>query len=91
MAVTNRHQMMLEARALDAKDIRAVISMAEEFGAGSELMRSVDLVNENQKTVLAAKIASQPGADIEADRIAAVAKIGENIQIRRFVRFQVGS
>ena len=44
------------------KDIRAVISMAGEFGAGSELMRSVDLVNENQKTVLAAKIASHyPG------------------------------
>ncbi|MFM7539169.1 MAG: UDP-glucose dehydrogenase family protein, partial [Planctomycetota bacterium] len=44
------------------KDIRAVVSMAGEFGAGSDLMRSVDLVNENQKKVLGAKVASHyPG------------------------------
>jgi elongation factor Ts len=38
---------------------------------------------------IAKKIASQPGADIEADRIAAVQKIGENILIRRSDRVEV--
>jgi elongation factor Ts len=38
---------------------------------------------------LAAKVASSPGADLEADRVAAVAKIGENIQVRRAQRLEV--
>jgi elongation factor Ts len=38
---------------------------------------------------LAAKVASQAGADLEADRVAAVARIGENIQIRRTQRLEV--
>ncbi len=38
---------------------------------------------------LAAKVASSPGADLEADRVAAVAKIGENIQVRRSQRLEV--
>ena len=38
---------------------------------------------------LAAKAASQPGADLEPDRVGAVAKIGENIQIRRATRLEV--
>ncbi len=38
---------------------------------------------------LAAKVASQAGADLEADRVAAVARIGENIQIRRSQRLEV--
>ena len=40
-------------------------------------------------TELAAKAASQPGADFEPDRVGAVAKIGENIQIRRATRLEV--
>jgi len=40
-------------------------------------------------TELAAKSASQPGADLEPDRVGAVAKIGENIQIRRATRLEV--
>jgi elongation factor Ts len=38
---------------------------------------------------LAAKAAAQPGADLEPDRVGAVAKIGENIQIRRATRLEV--
>lgn len=38
---------------------------------------------------LAGKVAGAPGVDLEADRVAAVAKIGENIQIRRSQRLEV--
>jgi elongation factor Ts len=37
----------------------------------------------------ASKVASQPGGDLESDRVAAVARIGENIQIRRTHRIEV--
>ena len=48
--------------------------------------------NEGFKTAcdeLARKIASQPGVDLESDRVALVAKIGENIQVRRHARLEV--
>lgn len=38
---------------------------------------------------LAGKIAADPKVELEADRIAAVARIGENIQIRRHQRLEV--
>lgn len=38
---------------------------------------------------LAIKVASDPTADLEADRVGAVARIGENIQIRRHQRLEV--
>jgi len=38
---------------------------------------------------LATKVAASPGADLESDRVAAVAKIGENIQVRRSQRLEV--
>jgi len=38
---------------------------------------------------VARKVATDPGADLEADRIAAVAKIGENVILRRHERFEV--
>ena len=38
---------------------------------------------------LAKKVATTPGTDLEPDRIALVAKIGENIQIRRHARLEV--
>ncbi len=38
---------------------------------------------------LAAKIASDANTDLEADRVSAVARIGENIQIRRHQRLEV--
>lgn len=38
---------------------------------------------------IARKIATDPGVDLEADRVAAVQKIGENVQIRRSDRVEV--
>lgn len=38
---------------------------------------------------LAAKVAADPAVDLEPDRVAAVARIGENIQIRRHQRLEV--
>ena len=38
---------------------------------------------------LAKKVATTPGVDLESDRVALVAKIGENIQIRRHARLEV--
>ena len=38
---------------------------------------------------LATKAASQAGVDLEPDRVAAVARIGENIQVRRVTRLEV--
>ncbi len=38
---------------------------------------------------LAKKVATTPGVDLETDRVALVAKIGENIQIRRNARLEV--
>lgn len=38
---------------------------------------------------IARKIATQPGIDLESDRVAAVQKIGENVQIRRSERVEV--
>jgi elongation factor Ts len=38
---------------------------------------------------VAKKLAANPGADLEADRVAAVAKIGENIRISRNQRLEV--
>ena len=38
---------------------------------------------------LAKKIAGNPGADLEPDRVVAVAKIGENVRIHRHTRWEV--
>src|SRR5207244_849777 len=38
---------------------------------------------------IAKKLASNPGADVETDRVAAVARIGENIRITRHERLEV--
>lgn len=38
---------------------------------------------------IAKKIAAEPNADLESNRVAAVQKIGENIQVRRFERIEV--
>ena len=72
---------------------QAVLS-GGQVGALIEVNCETDFVARNDSfkafvTELAAKAASQPGADIEPDRVGAVAKIGENIQIRRATRLEV--
>ena len=39
---------------------------------------------------IAHKLANDPGVDLETDRVAAVAKIGENVKVSRHERFEVG-
>jgi len=39
---------------------------------------------------IARKLANDPGVDLETDRVAAVAKIGENVRVSRHERFEVG-
>jgi len=72
---------------------QAVLS-GGQVGALIEVYCETDFVARNDSfkafvTELAAKAASQPGADLEPDRVGAVAKIGENIQIRRATRLEV--
>ncbi|HRI14743.1 MAG TPA: translation elongation factor Ts [Verrucomicrobiota bacterium] len=79
----------------EAKDgLIAQAVLNGRVGALVEVNCETDFVarNESFKTFcndLAAKVASNPEADLEADRVAAVAKIGENIQIRRNQRLEV--
>jgi elongation factor Ts len=72
---------------------QAVLS-GGQVGALIEVNCETDFVARNDSFKafvgeLAAKAAAQPGADLEADRVAAVAKIGENIQVRRATRLEV--
>ena len=72
---------------------QAVLS-GGQVGALIEVNCETDFVARNDSfkafvNELAAKAASQPGADLEPDRVGAVAKIGENIQIRRATRLEV--
>ncbi len=72
---------------------QAVLS-GGQVGALIEVNCETDFVARNDSfkafvNELAAKAAAQPGADLEPDRVSAVAKIGENIQIRRATRLEV--
>jgi elongation factor Ts len=72
---------------------QAVLS-GGQVGALIEVNCETDFVARNDSfkafvTELASKAASQPGVDLEPDRVGAVAKIGENIQIRRATRLEV--
>jgi elongation factor Ts len=65
-----------------------------QVGALIEVNCETDFVARNDSfkafvNELATKAASQAGADLEPDRVAAVAKIGENIQVRRVTRLEV--
>ncbi len=80
----------------DAKE--GVIAQAILPGAKTGLLLEVncetDFVakNDSFKAIcddIAKKLAVNPNADVEADRVAAVAKIGENIKISRHHRFEV--
>ncbi len=80
----------------EAKDglIAQAVLNGGKVGALVEVNCETDFVarNDSFKTFcneLAAKVAADPSVDLEADRVAAVAKIGENIQIRRQQRLEV--
>ena len=80
----------------EAKDgtIAQAILPGAKVGVLVEVNCETDFVakNDSFKTFcddIAKKIAATPGVDLEADRVAAVQKIGENILIRRSERLEV--
>ena len=86
------------AKKADREAKEGVIAQAilpgAKVGVLVEVNCETDFVAKNEEfrafcDEVARKIAEQPGADLEADRVAAVQKIGENIQIRRHERIEV--
>ena len=82
-----------DREAKDGTIAQAILSGAK-VGVLVEVNCETDFVAKNDSFKafcedIAKKIANQPGADLEADRIAAVQKIGENILIRRSERLEV--
>jgi elongation factor Ts len=80
----------------EAKDgiVAQAILPGAKVGVLVEVNCETDFVAKNESfkafcEEIARKIATDPGADLEADRIAAVQKIGENILIRRSARLEV--
>jgi elongation factor Ts len=82
------------ARAANEGVIAQYILPGARAGVLVEVNCETDFVAKNESfrafcDDLAKKIATHPGADLEADRVAAVAKIGENIKIARHQRLDV--
>jgi len=80
----------------EAKDgiIAQAILPGAKVGVLIEVNCETDFVAKNDQfrafcDELAKKIAADPSVDLEADRVAAVQKIGENIQVRRSERIEV--
>jgi len=80
----------------EAKDgvVAQAILPGANVGVLVEVNCETDFVAKNESfkafcEEIARKIATDPGADLEADRIAAVQRIGENILIRRSARLEV--
>jgi elongation factor Ts len=74
--------------------IASYIAPGAKIGVLSEVNCETDFVARNESfrafcDDIAKKLASNPNADLEADRVAAVARIGENIQIGRHARIEV--
>lgn len=80
----------------DAKEglVAQAVAQGGRIGALLEVNCETDFVARNDSfkawcNEAAARIAADPEVDLESDRVAAVARIGENIQVRRRVRFEV--
>lgn len=80
----------------DAKEgvIVRYVQPGEKLGLLVEVNCETDFVARNESfrafcDDIAKKLAANPNADLEADRVAAVAKIGENIKISRHQRLEV--
>ena len=80
----------------EAKDgvIAHAILSGSKVGVIVEVNCETDFVAKNDlfksfTDEIAKKIAQEPGADFESDRVAAVQKIGENVRVRRSSRIEV--
>ena len=74
--------------------IAQAISQGAKTGVLIEVNCETDFVAKNDQFKafcedLAKKLVADPNADLESDRVAAVQKIGENIQVRRSERIEV--
>lgn len=74
--------------------IASYIAPGAKVGVLSEVNCETDFVARNESfrafcDDIAKKLAAEPNANLEADRVGAVAKIGENIQIGRHARIEV--
>ncbi len=74
--------------------IAQAVLQGGKIGAIVEINCETDFVARNDSfkafaSEIATRVATNPSADLEADRVAAVARIGENIQIRRHARLEV--
>jgi len=81
-------------RAANEGLIGQAVSSNGRVGVLIEVNCETDFVARNDSfkafvSELATKVASNASTDLEADRVAAVARIGENIQIRRHQRIEV--
>jgi elongation factor Ts len=81
-------------RAANEGLIAQIILPGSKVGLLLEVNSETDFVAKNEEfqkltATWAKTLAENPAADLEASRVEAVAKIGENIQIRRNVRFEV--
>lgn len=82
--------------AREAKEglVAQAVSQGGRLGALIEVNCETDFVARNDDfkawcSEAAARVAADPDTDLEADRVAAVAKVGENIQVRRRARLAV--
>ncbi len=76
--------------------ITQYIAPGGKFGVLVEVNCETDFVARNEAfkafcDEIARKVATDPGADLEADRLSAVAKMGENIKITRHARLDVST
>jgi elongation factor Ts len=74
--------------------ITQAILAGAKVGVLAEINCETDFVAKNESfrafcEEIAKKVAQNPAADLEADRVAAVQKLGENIRIRRHERIEV--
>lgn len=82
------------SRAANEGVIAQHIAPGSKVGVLLEVNCETDFVAKNDQFKafcddLAKKIAANPSADLEPDRVAAVAKIGENIRLNRHTRWEV--
>jgi len=81
-------------RAANEGAIAQFVAPGGKTGVLIEINCETDFVAKNESFIafcgeLAKKLVENPSADLEADRVAAVAKIGENIQVARHHRMTV--
>ncbi|PYJ85776.1 MAG: translation elongation factor Ts [Verrucomicrobia bacterium] len=91
--MTNAGLMDCKRALTEAKgDLHTAVDILRKKGVATAAKTDFVAKNETFKAFcdeIARRLAMDPKADLEADRVAAVAKIGENIKVSRHQRFEV--